>query len=48
MFFIWELPQLLLGAVWWMALRKNIVSVVRYKGTRIFLVKKLKGGISLS
>ncbi len=46
--FFWELPQLLLGSVFFLILRKRIREKLNYKDSKIYLVSGFPGGISLS
>jgi len=46
--FWWELPQLLLGAIIYLAQKKNISRVGRYRQAQVFKGAGFRGAISLS
>ncbi len=47
-FFLWELPQLFLASILYIAYRKKIIKSFKYKHAAVFVAKGFKGGISLS
>ena len=44
----WELPQLVLGYLFYLFLRKRITAVKKFNGFNAYFVKGFPGGISLS
>ncbi len=44
----WELPQLVLGFMLFLVYKKNIIKRSEFRQTRIYVIKGLMGGLSLS
>ncbi len=46
--FLWELPQVILGGLFLIALKRRIASMQNYEASDVYYVGRFPGGISLS